>query len=149
MLFRHLSAVSHFSMPATCSACCSWPWKIFRPVSSRLFSSALLRRRDEHCLERAVDRLVIGDLVVDIGLVERGAVELAELGALRRRPLGQRLAGVVVLRRHVELLDQGERLLVHRLVVAHHVLGEGDARPCSSTSCSASLAASMSITPAV
>jgi hypothetical protein len=34
--------VRYFSAAATCSACCSWPWKIFRPVCSRLFSSPLL-----------------------------------------------------------------------------------------------------------
>ncbi len=48
-------------------------------------------------LERAVLRLVVGDLVVDIGLVEGGAVELGELRALGGRLLGQRLAGGVVL----------------------------------------------------
>jgi putative ABC transport system substrate-binding protein len=39
----HLGAMrgSYFKPAATCSACCSWPWKIFRPVCSRLFSSAL------------------------------------------------------------------------------------------------------------
>src|SRR5262249_23095006 len=77
---------------------------------------------NERALERAVDRLVIGDLVRRIGLVERRAAELLQLGLLVLGLLEQPLAGVVVLRRHVELLDQRERLLVHRLVVAHHVL---------------------------
>jgi hypothetical protein len=35
---------------------------------------------------------------------------------------GQSLAGVVVFGRHVELLDQVERKLVDRFVVAHHVV---------------------------
>ena len=38
-------------------------------------------------LERAVDRLVIGDLVIDICAVERRAAEMAELGALGSRRL--------------------------------------------------------------
>ena len=38
-------------------------------------------RRNEQGLERAVDRLVIGDLVVDIGLVERGALQLGDSSA--------------------------------------------------------------------
>ena len=38
--------------------------------------------------------------------------------------LRQRLAGVVVFRRHLQLLDEVERLLVHGLMVAHHVLRE-------------------------
>src|SRR3569833_1705415 len=39
-----LHGILHFYLSAasTCSACCSWPWKIFRPVCSRLLSSALL-----------------------------------------------------------------------------------------------------------
>src|ERR1700693_6230728 len=41
-------------------------------------------------LERAVDRLVIGDFVGDIGLVELGALQLAELGELVGGVLRQR-----------------------------------------------------------
>src|ERR1700744_4728612 len=39
---RPHGVASYFNIAATCSACCSWPWKIFSPVCSRLFSSALL-----------------------------------------------------------------------------------------------------------
>src|SRR6185437_11565136 len=41
------------------------------------------------------------------------------------RVLGQGLAGVVVLGRDLEFLHQRQRLLVHRLMVAHHVFGKG------------------------
>src|SRR6516164_59472 len=36
------SAEPYLNSAATCSACCSWPWKIFSPVVSRSLSSALL-----------------------------------------------------------------------------------------------------------
>jgi len=39
-------------------------------------------RRNQLLLQRTVDRLVIGNLVGDIGLVVRGAGELAEFGEL-------------------------------------------------------------------
>src|SRR5439155_16300932 len=39
---RTHGGLPYFSLAATCSACCWWPWKIFRPVCSRLFNSALL-----------------------------------------------------------------------------------------------------------
>ena len=87
-------------------------------------SSALLAEGISVVSSAPFDGLVIGDLVVDIGLVEGRAVELGEFGALGGGLLGQRLAGVVVFRRDLELLDQRERLLVHRGMVAHHVVGE-------------------------
>src|SRR5476649_2216756 len=37
---------------------------------------------DQRGLQRAIDRLVIGDFVGDIGLVELGALQLAEFGEL-------------------------------------------------------------------
>ena len=49
----------------------------------------------------------------------------AQLLFLRLGLLHERAAGVVVLGLDVQLLHQGERLLVHRLVVADHVVGEG------------------------
>jgi hypothetical protein len=63
-------------------------------------------RRDQRAFERAVDGLVVGDLVIDIRLVERRSLELGEFGALGVGLLGQRAAGVIVLRRDFELLDQ-------------------------------------------
>src|SRR5487761_2117176 len=68
--------------------------------------------RNKRRLQRAVDRLVIGDFVGDIGLVEFRALQLAELGELVGGVLRQGLAGVVVLGRDVELLHQVQRLLV-------------------------------------
>ena len=49
-------------------------------------------------LQGGIDRLVIGHLVVDVGLVESLAVELREFGALICRLLAERLAGVVIFR---------------------------------------------------
>ena len=54
--------------------------------------------------ERAVDGLVIGHLVVGIGLVEGVAVERREGRRFSSAARGEALAGVVVLRRHAELL---------------------------------------------
>src|SRR5690242_4835317 len=85
----------------------------------------IVGRRDQLRFQRAVDRLVVGDLVGDIGLVVFGAFQLLELGELVGRVLRQRLAGVVVFGRDFQLLDEVERLLVHGFVVAHHVLREG------------------------
>src|SRR5215831_408425 len=74
-------------------------------------------RRNQLRLKRAVDSLVVGDLVGDISLVERRALELAEFGELVSGLVRQRLAGVVVFRRHVELFDQIKRLLVYCFMV--------------------------------
>lgn len=40
--------------------------------------------------------------------------------------LGQGLARRIVLRRDIELLHQRERLVVHRSMIAHHLLGKGE-----------------------
>src|SRR5215475_1739040 len=39
---RHGGVPAYFRSAATCSACCSWPWNIFRPVCNRPLSSPLL-----------------------------------------------------------------------------------------------------------
>src|SRR5450759_294342 len=54
-------------------------------------------RRNEQALERAIDGLVIGDLVGDIGLVELRAFELSQFGKFGGRLLGQAAAGVCLL----------------------------------------------------
>src|SRR5262249_35234860 len=67
-----------------------------------------------------------GDLVVDIGPVERRAAKLGELIAFIGSLLGERLAGIVVLWRDVEFLHQRQSLVVYRLVIALHILRKGD-----------------------
>src|SRR6476660_4184204 len=62
----------------------------------------VVRGRNKLCLKRAIDRLVIGDFVIDIGLVELRALQLAKFGALVGGVLRQGLAGVVVFRLDVE-----------------------------------------------
>src|SRR3954468_8946566 len=81
------------------------------------FQLRILGRRDQGRFKRAVDGLVIGDLVVDVGAVVFGTAQMAE--ALERcvRALAETLARRIVLRRNVKLLDQRKRLDVHRLVV--------------------------------
>src|SRR4051794_19657278 len=74
--------------------------------------------------QRRVDRLVVGDLIGDVGLVVGGAAQLTEFGELVGGVLRQRLAGVVVFRGDLQLLDEVERLLVHRFMVADHIVGE-------------------------
>jgi hypothetical protein len=85
-----------------------------------------IARAGNQCVAQGgVDRSVEGDLVLDIGAVERAAAEVRKPLARRLGLAGQRGAGRVLLRRHVQPLDQVERLAVHRLVIAHHRLGEG------------------------
>src|SRR5215213_9562307 len=68
-------------------------------------------RRDQLGLQRAVDGLVVGDLVGDVGLVVFGALQLAEFGELVGGLFRQRLAGVVVFGGNFQFLDEVERLL--------------------------------------
>ena len=65
---------------------------------------------------------MIRRFVVDIGLVERSAVEAGKLLALGVRGLRQALARGVILWRNVQLLDERECLVVHGCVVAYHPL---------------------------
>jgi hypothetical protein len=51
-----------------------------RPQKVLQFSIA--RIGNEHRLKRIVDRLVVGDFIVGVGFVERGAVQFLELGLL-------------------------------------------------------------------
>ena len=53
-----------------------------QPRLQQRLQLGVLGRGDQQRLKRAVDLLVVGDLVVDIGLVECRAVELGKLGAL-------------------------------------------------------------------
>src|ERR1700682_3182865 len=51
---------------------------------------------NEQRFQRAIDRLVIGDFVGGIGLVELGAFQSVEFGELGGGVLRQRTAGVIV-----------------------------------------------------
>jgi hypothetical protein len=53
-------------------------------------------------------------------LVEGRAVEVLQLGFVGGCLFGERLAGLVVLRRDMEFFHQGQSLIIDRLVVAHH-----------------------------
>src|ERR1700680_4563733 len=61
----------------------------------------VVRAGNKRRLKRAIDRLVIGNFVGDIGLVEFGALQLAEFGELVGGILRQRAAGVVVFGRNL------------------------------------------------
>src|SRR6266566_980983 len=109
---------------------------------------AVIRRRNELRLERAVHGLMVGDLIVDIGLVERGAVELGEVSALGVRLLGQGLAGGVVFRLDLELIDQASACLF--TAVWSRTMSSAKARTSLFLDfASACLAASISSWPAV
>ena len=56
----------------------------------------VVRVWNKRCLQRAIDGLVIGDFVGDIGFVECRALQLAEFGELVGGILRQGLAGVVI-----------------------------------------------------
>ena len=60
---------------------------------------------NEHGLKRIVDCLVIGDLIIGIGFVKRGAPSFLSSGLFGVRLLDEGLPSAVVLRLHLELLD--------------------------------------------
>lgn len=62
---------------------------------------------------------MVGYFVFRVSLIE------ASSATLLVRRFDQRLACVVVLRGHLELTDERQRLLVHSLVVAHQVFCKG------------------------
>src|SRR3569832_2981934 len=86
---------------------------------------AVVGRGDQGLGQGAVDGLVVGDLVGDIGLVEGGALQLVQLGALGRRLFLQGGGGGIGFGCDAQLLHQGQGLVVHGGVVARHFLGEG------------------------
>src|SRR5262247_3798400 len=59
----------------------------------------VLRAGDERLVHRVDHRLVIGDFVVDVGLVELPALQALELGDVLLAPRLQALAGGIVGRR--------------------------------------------------
>jgi len=102
------------------------PLKDFQACGQQVLELRITGRGDERVLQRAVDRLVVGNLVVDVRLVERCTTELGEFVVLRGRLLGERLAGIVVFGGHIKFLHQCQSLVIYRLVIALHVLRKGD-----------------------
>jgi hypothetical protein len=57
--------------------------KDFQAGREQVLELRIGSRRNERVLQRTVDSLVVGDLVVDVSLVERGAAEFGKLRSLR------------------------------------------------------------------
>src|SRR5271155_3312895 len=91
--------------------------KDLQPGLEKVLQFWVARIGYEDSLERIVDRLVIGDFIVGVSLVERRAIQFAEFGLFGLRLLEERLAGVIVLRGYVQLLDQRQSLIVDRGVI--------------------------------
>src|SRR5262245_27129232 len=95
---------------------------------ARLFQQGLelgvLGAGDEGLVDRVEHGLVVGDLVVDVRLVELGALQPLELGDVLVAAFLQGLAGRVVLRLDLQLGGQVGRRLVDARVVRHHLLAE-------------------------
>jgi len=102
------------------------PLEDFQACGEEVLELRIARRGNERVLQRAVDRLVVGDLVVDVRLIEGRTAELGKFVALCGRLLGERLAGIVVFRGDVEFLHQCQSLVIYRLVITLHVLRKGD-----------------------
>ena len=66
--------------------------------SEQILQFRVCRVRNENRLERAVDRLVISDFVVSVSLIELCTTQFLEFSAFGFGLLGERLAGVIVLR---------------------------------------------------
>src|SRR3546814_7703672 len=64
---------------------------------------------------------MIGDLVLDISLVERRTIKAVELAHLLLCLFGQRCACSICFRRDAELLHQCQRLIIYRGVVPDHL----------------------------
>ena len=77
-------------------------------------------RRNQPLVDRIEDSLVIRDLAVHVGAVERGSVQRLELLARIGRRSLQRLADGVVLWGDSQLARQRRRLRVHGCMVGDH-----------------------------
>ena len=100
----------------------------------------VLRARDERLVDRVEHLLVVRDLVVDVGLVERGAASASSGCVTLSAPPAFRLLLVgVVFRRDLELGHERDRLLVDAGVVGDHLLAErldfGVAAPSTRRAC--------------
>src|SRR5205085_4885359 len=84
----------------------------------------VLRARDQHLVDRIEHLLVVRHLVLDVGLVERAALERLQLRDVLLGALLQALARIARLGLHAELLRERRRLLIHGAVVGDHLLRE-------------------------
>ena len=99
-----------FNDACRCLACSRCATNAGRTLTSSAFSSSFCRSGNQGLVDRIEHRLVIGDFVVDVGLVERRALERLQIGDVLIAARLQALARGVVLRRHLELGRQIDRL---------------------------------------
>src|SRR3546814_974660 len=78
------------------------------------FQFGIVSARNEGAAKRVVHCSMIGDLVLDISLVERRTIKAVELAHLLLCLFGQRCACSICFRRDAELLPQCQRLIVYR-----------------------------------
>src|SRR6185437_3072720 len=84
---------------------------------------------NQYLVHRIDDGLVISDLVIDVGLVERGAVELLERREVFLASLTEAPARRVAFRCHVQLVHERDRGSIDTRVIGDHPLGEVPDRP--------------------
>src|SRR5215831_18567000 len=82
----------------------------FQAGGEQVFEFRIAGRRNQRVLQSAVDGLMVGHLVADIGLVEGSAVKLRQFAALVGSLFAQRFAGIIVFRSDVELLASASAL---------------------------------------
>src|SRR3546814_6845686 len=80
----------------------------------------MVRGGDQRIAQSGIDGAVKGDLIVDIGTVERGAGQFRQTPACRGGLIGKRGAGRICFGLDVEALHQRKGLLVHRIVITRH-----------------------------
>src|SRR3954453_12755999 len=82
------------------------------------------RARDQCRFKSVINRLVIGNLVRHVRLVEFRTLQLSELDQLARSRFRKAATPVIIFRRDLELLEQIQSQLVHDLMVTHHIFSE-------------------------
>src|SRR3546814_10601101 len=78
------------------------------------FQFGIVSARNEGAAKRVVHCSMIGDLVLDISLVERRTIKAVELAHLLLCLFGKRCACSICFRRDAELLHQCQRLIIYR-----------------------------------
>src|SRR3546814_887644 len=112
-------------------------------------SDLIVSARNEGAAKRVVHCSMIGDLVLDISLVERRTIKAVELAHLLLCLFGQRCACSICFRRDAELLHQCQRLIIYRGVVPDHLSSAKARTALFLDFARACLPAAMSICPAV